>query len=158
MAVVSWLLLLTVLPAATQPLGNRQAVIEGLRVELKKARPDTAAVRLHIRLSEALLTLDPVAAGRAADDALRLARRLRDVRGQGLAEDMIGNSLNFQGQYKEALAHLTRARRLLEQAGPTRANRLALTDTWNSIGISYDELADFPASTAAYLQLSLIHI
>ena len=152
MAVVSWLLLLTVLPAATQPLGNRQAVIEGLRVELKKARPDTAAVRLHIRLSEALLTLDPVAAGRAADDALRLARRLRDVRGQGLAEDMIGNSLNFQGQYKEALAHLTRARRLLEQAGPTRANRLALTDTWNSIGISYDELADFPASTAAYLQ------
>ncbi len=134
---------------AQGPTGHamRQSEADSLRTVLRTHPADTGAVRLYIKLSEALLMPDPVASGDAAAKGLALAKRLHDSRGEGLAEDMVGNALSVRGQFAESLKHFARARPLL----PRSADRPALADVWNSTGIAHFQLGDYRAATDAYL-------
>ena len=127
----SLLLVLASQPADT----NRVITLTELAKQFRNTNPDTAII--------------------LGNEALKLAVRLRYMKGMGKASHYTGAAYYVQGKYNEALEHFNRALVAWRLLAPPHGGASAATALGN-IGLVYSDLGNYPLALEHFLQVLAI--
>ncbi len=124
---------------------------DSLKIELGKAKEDTAKVELLITLSDALIDSEPGKAKTYAEQAQKLSETLHYPHGIASGLDLIGELLYNDGDYQNSLEFFLKA------AAVNDPDSLNLCQVYVDLGNVYMRQADYISSIGYYVKASKIY-
>lgn len=133
----------------------QSTAIDSLENLLKVAHPDSTRVRILAELSFKYLPYQPPRARQLADEALQLATKTNDIKGESLALNRLGEHEFRQSNYAQAVDYMTRSLKLAEQVHDSLGMAIAyrVLGNINTFGLKrYDVALKYQLSALAIYQ------
>ena len=139
-------LLLFLLTSSLQ--SQKNSVIDSLSAALKKAKTDTAYIRVLNELAYEYVNDSPETAIKKATEALAFSEKINYDNGKMNANNNIGLAAYYSNDYTTALRHYELAKKLAIKIN----NHSKLAATINNIGLICDDKAEYEKALEHYLQ------
>ena len=141
-----WLFSIGLCLVSTTQAQNTEA--DSLKRLLFITKEDTSRVMIYEALSYAYLSASPDTALRYASTGLNLAKKSKDLKGEGYCINAIGNVYFYKGDYNKALQIFLQALKIRESLHDERT----IAVTYSNIGSVYSEQGEYQQAISYILK------
>ena len=132
----------------------QQRLSDSLQHRLEQALADTTRIQVLDQLSRSLMYSKPLVAMQYAQQGLKLARQVKDLRGEARILNRVGTIFRLTGNYDRSLeAHLNSV-----GVATTNHDVDALARTYNNLGNLYSEQKNSPKAIDYYLKTNQLAV
>ncbi|MBR8535619.1 tetratricopeptide repeat protein [Carboxylicivirga sediminis] len=131
---------------STNVLGQDVLLLDSLNVQLNYAKQDSNKVKTLWELSDYYWADDLRQAYRYSEEALALAKELKDDRLIAISYQKVGDALVFRGDKSNALKHYLAGLEIVEQLN----DETLLFTLYHNMGVLFDRLTDYDQALSYY--------
>ncbi|MBS2210163.1 tetratricopeptide repeat protein [Carboxylicivirga mesophila] len=131
---------------STNVLGQDVLLLDSLNVQLNYAKQDSNKVKTLWELSDYYWADDLRQAYRYSEEALTLAKELKDDRLIAISYQKVGDALVFRGDKSNALKHYLAGLEIVERLN----DETLLFTLYHNMGVLFDRLADYDQALSYY--------
>ncbi|HBF88764.1 MAG TPA: hypothetical protein DDX39_08995 [Bacteroidales bacterium] len=129
------------------------ANIDSLFIQLSKAKNDSLKAKLNIEIGTELKYTVPDSASLYFEEALKIAKRIKNKKLEAKSNQNIGACLYYLGSNEESLEYMFKAIKIYKNLNDS----LGIAESYNSIGSAYDFMGEYEKGLDYFIKALEIH-
>lgn len=117
-----------------------------LKIAQSTEKKDTVKMNAYLEASGIVISTSPDSAFRYATKAMKIAKKLKNIKGEIQAENMFGNCYQRKAEYEKALKSYTQCLSLAKKINDLKG----LAQATNNLGIVYGNKGEYDKALEAY--------